>query len=316
MTLENNDGTAADEKLRSEIEEELGPSTKEALPDLEGDDEVDDTAGGEAAANVGNGDGAGDGDAPDDPELLDAVANGGAGMMIPKARFDEATGALKDDIRNLTAKYETLEAQRAAALAPLGDPKDWSGERKKLRDQLGAGEIDDDEYQDRRDALVREEAEYSALSKLAMAQQEAQKTAAEQAWVGKFNAWSGKNADFMGNGIRSQMAIDLINLLSQQPDLSDDEVFARAEKELFEAFNWTGKEGAPAAPAPAAAPTNPHARRDAIDAKAQAAASAAPRMAEGGVGERGRNAELDYKDVSYEQWKKLSPEKQKELLGE
>lgn len=310
MTLETTGGEATDEQLRLEIEDELGTGAAAAtLPDPEGDATGNADAG-EAAAAAGEG-----GETTDDPDLLDAVANGTGGPMIPKARFDEAQGVLKDEIKQLSEKLDATQAQYAAALAPLGEPKDFKAERAKLRDQLDNGDLEDDEYQEKRDELLVEEAEYKAQVKMALAHQQAEKTKNEQVWVGKFNAWSGKNSDFMGNTIRSQHAIDLINRLSQDPNLSDEEVFARAEKELFEAFNWQGAAAPAPTPAPAPAPS-PHAARNAADAKAQAAASATPRMAEGGMGERGRAAELDYKDVSYADWKKLSPEKQKELLGE
>lgn len=284
-----------EEQLNVEIEAELNDDVAE---DIELDDDID-----------GEGEGEGEGEGDDlNPDILEAIASGNGSPMIPKARFDEATGALKDELRELTAKVAELEAQRQAEAATVGEPKDFAAKRAELREQYHDGTLDEEEYMDAREALMLEEAEFRAQSRVAAIQAEAKQAAAQNAWLDKFNGWASANADFMGNSIRSAMAVDLINRLSQDASLTDEQIFEQAEKELFEAFNW--KNGEPAAP------VNPHAQRNQRDATAQALAASAQRVAEGGMGERGRNAEIDMKSLDYNQWKRLSPEKQAELLGE
>lgn len=247
------------------------------------------------------------GDDPDpefDPKVLAAIAGGADadGPMIPKSRFDEATGKLKDRLDTVQSELETIKSQQQAALSELPE-RDFDAERAELKDRLNSGEIDEDEYADARDALVLEQAEYKVQARLLLAQAERQRVATEQAWLGQFNDWAGRNADFMSNSIRSKQAVELINSLSQDPSLTDAQIFEKAEKELFEAFNWSGHEHE----SPAAG-GSPHTSRNARDAQAIAAASAAPNPAAAGSGDRGRASFPGLTEAKDADWKRLPKE--------
>lgn len=256
----------------------------------------------QAGASNGEGGGAETNDELD-AEALAAVAGMADGPMIPKSRFDEATGKLKDRLDTVQSELESIKAQQQAALAPLPE-RNFDAERAILKKKFGDGELEDEEYQDQREALILEEAEHKAHARLMLAQAEQQRAASEQAWLGKFNAWAERNAEFMANGIRNDQAVALINRYSQDPNLTDEQVLEKAEKDLFEAFGWQpeGSGAGKPEPTPPPAPANPHAARDARDAAAQSRASVAPDPAAGGAGDRGRRAfpaMLDLKDKDF-----------------
>lgn len=273
---------------------------------------------GDGGGSETNPDGAGNGEAaaalapgPDasleeelNPDTLSEVAGLSEGPMIPKGRFDEATGKLKDRLDTVQSELETFKAQQQAALAPL-PKRDFAEERATIKQKFAAGDLDEDEYQDQREALILEEAEHKAHARLMLAQAEQQRVAAEQMWMSKFNAWADRNSEFMANEIRKDYAVMLVNRFSQDPSLTDEQVFEKAEKNLFEAFGWSANRAKGDSELPSQAPATPqnlHAVRDARDAAAQGRASVAPDPAAAGAGDRGRRAfpgVLDLKDKDF-----------------
>jgi hypothetical protein len=259
---------------------------------------ADATPGGDPPATPADGSTppAADAGGAEDPALLEAVAAGGDTPFIPKARFDEATGQLKDDLRETRGRLEVLEAQQAAALAPLGDPKDYKAERNALKDKYDNGLLEDDEYTDAREALLIEEAEYKAHARFALAQAESQRISAQQAWETRRDAWMGKHSDMLSvDAIRTSVD-GFMQRAQKDPELSklsDDALLAKAEEHMNSEVarlrkllmgEPSDKSGDTTPPAPA----DPHAARNAKDATAQAAASSVPDPAASGAGDRGR----------------------------
>jgi hypothetical protein len=148
------------------------------------------------------------------------------------------------------------------------EPKDFDAAYKQLQEQYDEGAIDGDKLQADQRALAREEGAYTARLTI---WEEAQRTAAQQAEL-DFNAtalsWEAANKDFMSNTTRAQLMQQTLAAIDQQTGgkLSPAELFARAQKDAFEAFNY-------AVPNAAAAPNA------ADQARAIAAATAARKPA-------------------------------------
>lgn len=275
--------------------------------------DFDDVAAGVAApvaADAGEGEGtdagaAGTGEAAGDeinPDLLKAVAgedDGASGPMIPKARFDEVNGALKE----LRTKVDAMQQEREAA-AVKAQARDFAAEKAALRDARDNGDLTDDEYLDKRDALVIEEAEQRAAVKLTQLQAEQQRVQREQAWQQRITAWEAANADFLSNAIRRDAVERLMAKYGQDASLSDEALIARVEAEAFEAFGFA-REVADATKA--AAERDPHQSRNAKDAKAQARASSAPAFGSGSS-DRGRKSVPGMIGLGDKDWNNLPKE--------
>lgn len=226
-----------------------------------------------------------------DPELLRAVAaDDDDGKMIPKPRFDEATGKLKDELR---AKTEEVEALRAKLpTTPAAEERDFAAEAEALTAQYDSGEIDDDEYRTQLRAVEREagRAEGRAAREQEFAAQQREQAAAS--WQASIKAWEAQHQEFLANGFRRNIVKTLLDEYGKDASLSDAELLAKVEAEAFEAANWIKDNDAPAKPpAPATPAANMHADRDARDARAIARASTAP-PAPGGAGNRGNRPGL------------------------
>lgn len=217
--------------------------------------------------------------------------------MIPKARFDEVNSELKE----MRARLETLEQQRQQTMVQTD--RDFEAERAELKKRyLEDGEIDRDEYYEAREAIAIAEAQARIVTTLSQQQQEIARQQAEQAWHQRISAWEQQNADFLANSIRRDAVANLLTRYGADPSIDNDALIAKVQAEAFEAFNWSGTS------APVVAPANPHAARNAADARAQAAASSVPSLAAAGSGDRGRKSfpgiteipDADYKNLPKE----------------
>ncbi|WP_339830301.1 hypothetical protein, partial [uncultured Arenimonas sp.] len=149
---------------------------------------------------------------------------------------------------------------------------------------------------------------------------------AQENWNRKVAVWSGQHSEFLANGLRRNLVNQLFEQYStENPSLSDEELIAKVEKDAFEAFNYTpaasagqdagGAAGAAAGAAGASKPDNPHAARNAADARAQAAASGTPTPITGGQGDRSAHQEIDLSKMKPGQFGALPKETQDKLMG-
>lgn len=267
-----------------------------------------------------------------DEERADAVTSGepeGEGKAVgedaPKPDDDDAkpvdqrafNGVLAE-LRELRqsereAKRELQELREKFA-APAEPERDFDAERAALKEKLENGDIDDDQYQEAKDALLVEQAELRAVARYeqqrqAQVRQQIEQQAQQQAqsWNQKIGAWVEQNQDFMANPIRADAVAGLIQKLGADPNVTDDDLLKQVESAAFDAFNWT----AAATPAP-----NKHAGRNAADAAAAAAASAAPPAITGGVGNRVTASGIDLTSLKPGTFSSLPKADQERLLGE
>lgn len=276
-----------------ELEQQQAAHSEDELADF------DDTPAAEAT-QAGEGQG-GDESEQIDTELLKAVAGEGdeaRAPMIPKARFDEVNGELKE----LRSRVDAMQQERVVADA-RAQMRDFAAEKVALRHQRDGGELDDDEYLDKRDALVVEEAEQRALMKAVQFQQEQQREQSEQAWKQRIGEWESTNADFLANSIRRNAVASLLEEYSKDSSLSDADLLAKVEAEAFEAFGFARE----VADATKAAGKDLHAARNAADAKAQANASTAPTFG-AGSSDRGRKAVPGLVGLGDADWKNVPKE--------
>lgn len=211
------------------------------------------------------------------------------------------------------AKRELQELRERFA-APAEPERDFDAERAALRAKLENGDIDDDQYQEAKDALLVEQAELRAVARYeqqrqAQVRQQIEQQAEQQAqsWNQKIGAWVEQNQEFMANPIRADAVAGLIQKLGADPNVTDDDLLKQVESAAFDAFNWT----AAATPAP-----NKHAGRNAADAAAAAAASAAPPAITGGVGNRVTASGIDLTSLKPGTFSSLPKADQERLLGE
>lgn len=208
------------------------------------------------------------------PAPAPAAAADDAGADAGQAATAEAPVAADGDATAVAADAAAAPAPApaaaAVATAPIvaaakpEAPKDFDAAYKHLQEQYDAGELDGDKLQAEQRALAREEGAHTARMTI---WEEGQRTAAQQAAL-DFNAaalsWEANNKDFMANTTRAQLMQQTLAAIDQQTGgtLPPAELFARAQKDAFEAFNY-------ATPAAAGATS-------AVDkAKAIAAATAA-----------------------------------------
>lgn len=188
-----------------------------------------------------------------------AAANATAAAATGAAAAEETAAAPP-----APAAAVSVPAPAVVAAARPEVPKDFDAAYKQLQEQYDAGTIDGDKLQADQRALAREEGAYTARLTI---WEEGQRTATQQAAM-DFNAtalnWEAANKDFMSNTTRAQLMQQTLAAIDHQTGgtLAPAELFARAQKDAFEAFNY-------ASPTTTAAPTA------ADQARAIAAATAA-----------------------------------------
>lgn len=300
------------------------------------DDGADGDANAGADAGAGAGDGAADGssgaagEGGDDAAAAAAAAGkgeggeGGEGAGAADGEGDEgktvslkAFNGLMAELRQTREEVKAYKAQQAA-LAEAPSDRDFAAERAALKEQWENGDIDTDEYNDKRDALVLEQADHRVSARMYQAQQAQEKAAAEQAtqaWNAKVQSWEKDNADFLANPLRRKAVNDLLAALDSDPTnrMTDDELLAEVQKQAFDAFNW---QGAAQQVATGAAAGDPMAQRRAASARAAAAASAAPPAIAGGVSNAAMAQNVNLEDMKPGEFKKLAKDVQAQLLGE
>lgn len=242
----------------------------------------------------------------------DAEDDSDGGKPVDTRAFNGVLAELRSTRQELKELRERMSAQPEPEPEP---ERDFEEERQALRGKYDTGELDDEEYEAQREALLLEQAETRALARLkAQAQAEAERTAQAQAatvaedWTSKINAWVEANQDFCSNAVRLNAVQGLIQSIGADPNLSNEDLLKRVEKEAFEAFNWSSK-GA----------DKPHAARNANDAAAAARASAAPPSLSGGMGvgnRGGGESGIDVAALKPGQFSKLPKAEQERLLGE
>jgi hypothetical protein len=120
-------------------------------------------------------------------------------------------------------------------------PKDFDAESSALFKQWDSGDLSGEEYQKQLRTLQKEEAAYTARVAV---WEDRQQTALQRAAT-DFNAvalqWEQQHTDFMSNPLRAQQMQMAIETIDQQTQgqLPPAELFAKAEKAVFEAFNYT-----------------------------------------------------------------------------
>lgn len=259
-----------------------------------------------AAADAGNGEGGEGGEGA-------GAADGDEGKTVSLKAFN----GLMAELRQTREEVKAYKAQQAA-LAEAPSDRDFAAERAALKEQWENGDIDTDEYNDKRDALVLEQADHRVSARMYQAQQAQEKAAAEQAtqaWNAKVQSWEKDNADFLANPLRRKAVNDLLAALDNDPTnrMTDDELLAEVQKQAFDAFNWHG--AVPQVAAGAAA-GDPMAQRRAASARAAAAASAAPPAIAGGVSNAAMAQSVNLEDMKPGEFKKLAKDVQAQLLGE
>lgn len=260
---------------------------------------------------------AGPGDAPSDDKPADPPAEETAPESaaetpadtqdakqphIPKARFDEAIAKERE-----RADARAAELQEQIDALKAGPPVDYSEEIKSLDAAWNDDTFDGshDEYLAKRTQLTKAEAKQEAREELE--REQAEKAAAKSA-----QDWNDASTDFAkAHPIYDKSHADfdaeehaaleaaLHGVFAKYPNASNADKLEKAHK-IIEAIAVAEGRREPAAP------PNPHAARNAQDAKAQANASAAPNPAAAGSGDRGRTtfpgigpgmSEEDYKKL-------------------
>lgn len=238
---------------------------------------------------------------------------------VDRAAFN---GVLKD-LRETREELKQLKAQKPSVSQRPAD-RDFAVEKQSLREKWDAGDIDTDEYNEQRDALVVAEAEHRAtvrFHELQEAQRQdtirQQQEADLQSWNGKVQKWEAENADFLANPIRRQAVASLMAQLDAEQDptkrLSDDALLDTVRKQAHEAFNWNpaGAGGAGGSAGAGAANVDP---RAVAAARAAAAASGTPPLPTGGMGSGALAGKVNLEELKPGDFKKLSSAQRAELL--
>lgn len=255
------------------------------------------TAGADGAATVGEGAGAGGTGADDD--------------KVDRKAFNGVVA----DLRATREELKAYKAQQSAASTlAMPEARDFKAEKAALREKWDAGDIDTDEYNDKRDELTVAESEYRAELKFHSLQQAHAKQQADSDWAKAISTWQQDNADFLANPLRSSAVNQVLAALEADPataNLPNEELIARAQDIAFEAFNWKRE---PAAD-PAATGTQPNARAVAA-AHAASAASATPPFPGRGAGSALTANQVKLEELKPGDFGKLPANVQKELLEE
>ncbi|HHA2677526.1 TPA: hypothetical protein ACOECQ_003664, partial [Stenotrophomonas maltophilia] len=243
---------------------------------------------------------------------------GAAGQDDDSKPVDRAAfnGVLKE-LRETREELKQFKAQKPSVSQRPAD-RDFAVEKQSLREKWDAGDIDTDEYNEQRDALVVAEAEHRAtlrFHELQEAQRQdtirQQQEADLQSWNGKVQKWEAENADFLANPIRRQAVASLMAQLDAEQDptkrLSDDALLDTVRKQAHEAFNWNpaGAGGA------GTANVDP---RAVAAARAAAAASGTPPLPTGGMGSGALASKVNLEELKPGDFKKLSQAQRAELL--
>lgn len=292
-------------------------------PSKAGKDDGGKAAGAEAAGAAAAGD-AGAAAAAGDGAAAGAADAGDAGKggppMIPKGRLDEVL-ATNAELRERISKLEA-----GPSLEDIKPDRDYAAELETLNDQWEKGEIEPKAYSQKLAEITGAQARYVARLEYANLDKTTRQQRAQENWDRKVAAWSGKHSEFLANGLRRSLVDQLFEKYStENPNLSDEELIQKVEKDAFEAFNYTpaasagqdagGAAGAATGAAGASKPANPHADRNAADARAQAAASGTPAPITGGRGDRSVDQDIDLSKMKPGKFSTLPKETQDKLLG-
>lgn len=199
--------------------------------------------GGETNGGDGGGEGSGEGGGHD------------AGAQDPGGDAGDKDEAAAAAAAAAAPPQPAPAAVPAVPLPPKPEPpKDFDSELKALRAKYDNDEIDFDAYADARDALAMERADYTARLAAWEVQRDqveaAAKAAAENAqqqFQQVANAWAEKHKAFLANPLRQKAVQDAIDAIDDGK-MSPEELFAKVEAVVFDAFNWK-PETAAAAPA-------------------------------------------------------------------
>jgi hypothetical protein len=227
----------------------------------------------EEAALIAAGTEVGADGAPIDAQAAQAAADAAAAAEAQaKADADAAAASARaadEAARAAAAPAATAAAPAALVLPPKPEaPKDFTAERSSLKDLYEKGDLDQDEYLEKREALTIEEAAYTGRLAAWETTAAAAKTTAAANAEAEFNTvaldWEKRNADFIANPIRAEAMQKLVDQIDKENNfaLSPAELFTRAEKLAFEAFNYQ-----PATPAPASGKTPEQIAAEALAAR-------------------------------------------------
>ncbi|MGC1549386.1 MAG: hypothetical protein WA777_12725, partial [Rhodanobacter sp.] len=225
----------------------------------------------------------------------------------PSAAVPAPAPAASPAATDPTAVVASPAPAPVAAPAPVGvpaqakpeAPKDFDAEYAALQTRYDAGDLDGDQLQQAQRALSREEGAFTARVTL---WEERQNFAVQQA-AADFNAtalsWEGQNKDFMSNSLRRNAMQQAVLTIDKETGgtLSPTDLFARAQKDAFDAFGYTpptAQASDPNASGAAAVAAAVAARQPAAVPATLATAPAAAPI------EAGRNstfADLDSKDI-------------------
>lgn len=336
----------------AELTDSVSGYTREAAPnnDHRNEDAVDPGAAGEQTQEQI--DAAAELTAKDDAAaqaVADALAEGGKATAetvaevragkIPLGRFNEVISQRDKAAQERDAMAQRLaaleqqerdratEAARLAAEAAKAPPRDFKAERAALKEKYRNGTLDQDEYEDARDALADEEsAEREARIEAAATKKAAdmldQRTA-KQREDQQNEAFASARTSFLAepaNSIygTSVLAADALNkamqlIFAQDPELAPTDLFAKANAEVRQAFGMTP------APTPKKETEQERVKRErgaqAALLAAQGGLAALPPA--GGMGARGAGQQMDDEadDISRAEWARLSQAERDRRLG-
>lgn len=173
----------------------------------------------------------------------DAVVDDAASKAAE--RLDRAADALT---RTADAVSKLVPKQEAAAVVVEKEP-DWDAERTALKAKLGAGELDEDEYEIEREKLFDRKDQWrdkkfeerankageAGAAKISEAEQQRQWTQA----VGRFEAVT-ENAKFLESPARKAAFKEMMNVVvGENPSLTYDQILADALKRTQAEFGIT-----------------------------------------------------------------------------
>lgn len=212
----------------------------------------------EEAALIAAGTEVGEDGAPIDAQAAQAAAEAAAAAEA-QAKADADAAAASARAADEAARAAAAAAPAAPAAAPAAlvlppkpeAPKDFTAERSSLKDLYEKGDLDQDEYLDKREALTIEEAAFNGRLAAWETTAAAAKTTAAASADAEFNTvaldWEKRNADFIANPIRAEAMQKLVDQIDKENNytLTPAELFTRAERLAFEAFNYQPTTQAP-----------------------------------------------------------------------
>jgi len=143
---------------------------------------------------------------------------------------DHKINGLLNELRHTREELKALRAQQQQ-LTAQASVRDFSSEKAQLQKQWEDGELDSDAYQERREALILEQAQHLAAAQFQQLQQQQQQQVQAQTWQQVIGPWQEKHADFLANPIRRNAVNELISSLDSDPHtrLSDQALLEKVE---------------------------------------------------------------------------------------